>query len=129
MSIPRQTVTIDAEWLLARLEALEATIAQIRTEAAQGVFAREGARRTTSATGINIRLLDWKLKGSEPATEQSSWAWAFAYDQEGFILDAARQLVQEIERYGKVEVNGYEITLGGRDKRLLNRKKLKDGRR
>lgn len=118
-----RTVTVDAEWLLARLEALEATIAQIRQEAAQGVH------RTASPSGINLHLLEWKTKDSQPASEDAPWAWAFAYDQDGVLMDAARQLMQEIERYGKVEVSGYELTLSGRDKNLLSRKKIGSRRR
>lgn len=118
MSDRKQTVTIDAEWLINRLNALDRTIADLRKAAAEGVH------RTASPSGINIHALGWKNKYSDPAHDDNAWAWAFSRDREGQVLDAARQLLQEIERYGKVEVDGYEITLGGKDKTLLNRKKL-----
>lgn len=114
----RQRVTVDGEWLLNRLEAVERAINDIRGAIAKNVG------QPSSPAGINLNLIDWKKKGSEPARPEDPWAWAFAYDQDGPLRDETRQLVQEIERYGKVEVSGYEITLGGRDKRLLNRKKL-----
>ncbi len=122
MSDRKQTVTIDTEYLLNRLETLERIINDIRA------VARAGVGRPASPTGINIHALEWKTKGSQPARDDDAWAWAFAYDQDGVLMDAARQLVDELERYGKVEVDGYEITLSGRDKNLLSRKKLK-GRR
>jgi len=133
MSKPGEMVTINAEWLIARLEALEATIQQIRVEASQGVlkqpspFTRVEPRppSATSAHGINLNLIEWKIKGSAPATEHSPWAWAFVNDVEGNIRDETRQLVQEIERYGKVTVDGFEITRSGRDGNLLSRKKIK----
>jgi len=136
MSKPGEMVTINAEWLIARLEALEATIQQIRYEASQGVlkqpspFTRVKPRppSATAAHGININLIDWKRSnkaGGGSAGPGDGWAWAFAYSQDGKLLDEAVQLVQEIERYEKVEVDGFEITLGGRDKNLLNRKKIK----
>jgi len=121
-----RTVTVDAEWLLNRLDALDRAIADIRKKAAEGAFQ---PARPASPAGINLNLLEWKTKGSQPARDDDPWAWAFAYDQEGFLLDAARQLVQEIERYEKVEVGGYEITLSGRDKNLLSRKKIGSRRR
>lgn len=122
MSGQGRTVTIDAEWLLNRIESIERGIADIRKAAAEGVH------RAASPSGINIHALEWKTKGSQPARDDDAWAWAFAYNYEGGLLPAAEQLIQEIERYGKVEVSGFEITLSGRDKKLLSRKKLK-GRR
>ncbi|GAH84336.1 unnamed protein product, partial [marine sediment metagenome] len=117
-----RTVTVDAEWLITRLDAVDRAMADIRKAAAEGVH------RTASPSGININLLDWKNKYNDPARDDDAWAWAFSRNYEGGLLPAAEQLVQEIERYGKVEIDGYELTLGGKDKTLLNRKKLK-GRR
>ena len=119
MDKSKGTVTIDAEWLLNRIESAERAIADIRNVAAQGVKGRP------TLSGININLLEWKIRGSKPAREDDDLAWAFSCDPDGYILDEARQLVEEIERLGKVEVAGYEISLGGRDNKLLNRKKLK----
>jgi len=124
VSTKRPTVEVDGEFLLNRLESIERSCTDIRKAIAQGVF------QPASPAGININAIDWKTKSSEPAREDDPWAWAFSREQEGHVLDAARQILQEIERYGKVEVSGYEITIGGRDKNLLNRKKLgSQGRR
>jgi len=118
VSTPGQTVTVDAEWLLGRLEAIDHILVDIRRQAAGGLG------RPGSPAGLNIHAITWKKKGSEPAYETDSWAWAFAYQEDGFLKDETRQLVEEINRYGKVEVDGYVITLSGRDKTLLSRKKL-----
>lgn len=123
MNSSKTTVTIDGELFLNRIEAIERAINDIRRAAAQGIG------QPGSPAGINLHLLDWKIKDSKPASEADPWAWAFAYTRDGDLLDAARQLVQEIQRYGKVEVSGYEVTLGGRDKRLLNRNKIGSQRR
>ncbi|MBA7694441.1 hypothetical protein ES703_103051 [subsurface metagenome] len=118
MSAKRPTVEIDGEFLLNRVEAIERCCIDIRKGIAQGVF------QPASPAGINIRAIEWRTKGSEDARDDDPWAWAFGYNQDGSFVDEARQLVQEIQRTGKVEIDGYEITLGGRDKKLLNRTKL-----
>lgn len=130
MSKPRTTVTIDAEFLANRLEAVDRALADIRKAASEGVFGKTSPRaQPASPAGINLHLLEWKTKGSQPARDDDAWAWAFSCDEDGILLDAARQLVQEIERYEKVEIDGYELTLSGRDKNLLSRKKIGSRRR
>jgi len=123
LSSPKETVTLDAEFLLNRLEAVDRALADIKQAALQGYG------RPASPAGININAIIWRNKYSDEVGPEASWAWAFSRDREGHIADEARQLVQEIERYEKVEVDGYEITLGGKDMTLLNRKKMKGGRR
>lgn len=115
----RKRVTVDGELLLNRLEAAERAIANIRK------MVLDDLPQPGSPAGININLIEWKTKGNEPAREDDSWAWAFSRTHDGVIRDETRQLVGEIERYGKVEVGGYVITLGGRDKRLLSRNKVR----
>ena len=124
MANKRPTVEVDGEFFLNRVEAIERCCADLRKAVAQGVF------QPTSPAGINVRAIDWRTKENQPAGEEDPWAWAFAYHRGGPVLDETRQILQEIERTGKVEVSGYEITIGGRDKKLLNRKKLdSQGRR
>lgn len=61
---------------------------------------------------------------SARAEPNDGWAWGFGYTQDGGILPENLKLMQALDRYGKVRVGQYEISLGGRDKRLLNRKKI-----
>ena len=75
----------------------------------------------------DIWSIDWKLKGGEPAPKGTSWAWAFAYD-DGDYVPEIKPLVQFIEQYGQLEAEGYTVTLGGRDKNLLNLKKNKEAK-
>jgi hypothetical protein len=72
--------------------------------------------------------VDWKLKGGEPALRDSSWAWAFAYTQDGDYVQELKPLVQYLEQYGSLETQGYTVTLGGRDKSLLQLKKNKEAK-
>lgn len=115
----RPDVTIDAELLLNHLEAIERAVNDIRSMAAQGID------QPASPAGININVIDWRDRNSDIVGPDAKWAWAFTYNENGILQDETRQLVEEIGRYGKVEVSGYEITLSGRDGKLLNRKKLK----
>jgi len=116
-------VEVDGEFFLNRVEAIERSCADLRKAVAQGVF------QPASPAGINIRAIDWRTKNNNPASDADSWAWAHAYGRDGVLLDVTRQLVQEIERTGKVEVEVYVITLSGRDKKLLSRTIMGSGRR
>ena len=63
------------------------------------------------------------------ATDSAGWALVFAYTQNRGIHKKTALLVMALEQYGMVLVNGFEISLAGRDGNLLNRKKLDRWRR
>ena len=109
----------DGESLLKCIEAIEEQLNEIRRMSAMG------SAPAPSVQGIDLTRIDWMGKGSVPASTGDPWAWAFAYEQDGSDKDESKALVQRIEQYGKVEMDGYEMTLSGRDNRLLNRKKQK----
>lgn len=72
---------------------------------------------------IDISKIKWQNKDKQPAKPDDSWAWAFAFDRDGKVLNETRELLGELEKNdGKVVVGEYEVTLGGRDGNLLNRK-------
>ena len=110
---------LDGEKLLRSIEAIEEQLNEIRRMSAMG------SAPAPSVQGIDLTRIDWMGKGSVPASTGDPWAWAFAYEQDGSYKDESKALVQRIEQYGKVEMDGYEMTLSGRDNRLLNRKKQK----
>jgi len=112
-------IRLDGERLLMHIEIIEAELNHIRREAA---MSRAPA---PSVQGIDLTKIKWKGKGSVPASVGDPWAWAFAYDQGGGYVDESETLVKAIEQYGEVVMDGYEMTLSGRDNRLLNRKKQK----
>ena len=140
-----KTVSINSEWLLNRIQALERVIADIRAEAAKGVYKPASNREekdspfvrvagqpespAASPAGINIHDIDWRDKNSDEVGPEVSWAWAFAFNQNGTYKPESKALVQEIERYEKVEIDGYELTISGNDKNFLNRKKIKSPER
>ena len=110
---------LDGERLLKHLMGIEAHINEIRRMSAMG------SAPAPSAQGIDLTKIDWRDRDSVEVGPGEPWAWAFAYEQDGSYKDESKALVQRIEQYDKVEMDGYEMTLSGRDKRLLNRKKLK----
>lgn len=113
------TVTMDGEELLARIQQIEYILDEIRSAAADGVFV------APDTTGIDITQIEWLKKGSEPASPGDPWAWAFGYNEDGNYLPESETLVRAIEQSGKVEIDGYEMILSGRDNNLLNRKKIR----
>ena len=132
------TVTIDGEWLLARIQQIEYIIDDVRAACASGAFmvgadqtkpsskrrTQDGipvSPRTTNAL-FDISEIEWKTKGSEPARVDDSWAWAFAYDRDGIVLPETQAILTELLHKDKVQVGIYEITLSGQDKKLLSRK-------
>jgi len=112
-------IRLDGEKLLRCIEAIEAQLNEIRRMSAMT------AAPAPRVQGIDLTKIEWRGKGSEPVTAGAEWAWAFGYNQDGTYKPESKTLVQHIEQYEKVEMDGYEMTLSGRDKRLLNRKKVK----
>ena len=112
-------IRLDGESLLKRIEAIEEQLNEIRRMSAMG------SAPAPSVQGIDLTKIEWKGKGSVPASTGDPWAWAFAYNVDGDYIDKSRALVMAIEQNGKVTMDGYEMTLSGRDNRLLNRKKQK----
>lgn len=112
-------IRLDGDKLLRCITRIERELNEIRREAALGAAA------SPSVQGIDLTKIEWKGKGSEPASAGDSWAWAFGYNEDGSYKPESAALVAAIEMAGKVVADGYVMTLSGRDKRLLNRKKLK----
>jgi len=133
------TVTFDADEYLELLDELTDLEKRLRSLGSKG-FNGSGRGKTTSPANkpkendkptmvvdLDISGIEWKKSnrdGGGPAGPNDGWAWAFAYDQDGEVLQETTKLLQALEQYGAVRVGQYEITLGGRDKNLLNRKKL-----
>lgn len=112
-------IRLDSEKLLRCIKRIESELDVIRREAALGTAA------APSVQGIDLTKIDWKGKLGADASLGDEWSWTFAYEQSGGYKDESETLVKAIEAAGKVVVDGYVMTLSGRDKRLLNRKKLK----
>jgi len=112
-------IRLDGEWLLARIQNIEFELNEIRRRAAMG------SAPSPSVQGIDLTQIYWLDRDSEVVGLGAEWSWAFGYDQSGGYKKESETLVKAIEQSGKVEIDGYEMTLSGRDKRLLNRKKLK----
>lgn len=109
-------VVADPDKVLAILDAVQASLNELRQLFADG-FTTGAVPYTPS---VNIHSLNWMKKGKQPAAPGDKWAWAFAYDVDGNPVDAG--LIDALKRYGKVRVGGYEVSLGGRDGKLLNRR-------
>lgn len=112
-------IRLDGEKLLKHIETIEREINEIRREAAMG------SAPSPSVQGVDLTQIDWRDKYNEKASAGDPWAWAFGYDQDGDYKPESKALVQCIEQYGKATMNGFEMTLSGRDGKLLNRKKQK----
>jgi len=112
-------VRLDGEKLLRCIEAIEAQLNEIRRMGAMG------AAPASRVQGMDLTKIIWWDKDMNEVGPGAKWSWAFGYDQDGSYKDESKALVQAIEQTGKVEIDGFEMTLSGRDKRLLNRKKLK----
>ena len=110
---------LDGESLLKQIEIIEAHLNEIRRMSAMG------SAPAPSVQGIDLTEIIWWDKDMNEVSTGAKWSWAFAYNQDGSYKDESKALVQRIEQYGRVEMDGYEMTLSGRDKRLLNRKKQK----
>ena len=140
----RGTITIDADMyleLLDRLQALEDELRKLghtgfnisgKTTSPSPVRWEKKDESEAMQLDIDISGIDWKRAnkaGGGAAGPSDGWAWAFAYTPDGGIRQETSQLVAALELYGKVLVDGFEISLAGRDGNLLNRKRGGGGKK
>ena len=137
------TITIDADRYLELLDRLQTLEDNLRKLGHKGFNAsprpstspaprqpRNDPKDESPAMSLDLDIsgIEWKRSkkaGGGVAGPGDGWAWAFAYTQDGGIRREAAQIVAALEQYGKVLVDGFVISLAGRDGKLLNRKKLK----
>jgi len=91
----------------------------------QEVVKTLGIEPRTIEPDFDLNGIDWRTRDGEPVSPEDEGAWAFAYTREGELKSEARELVEAIQRYGPVKIGGFEVKLGGRDSKLLNRRKVK----
>jgi len=98
----------------------------LTTEPPSPARQRKVEKASTSAmpVSVNVSGINWLTKDKEPASPNAAWSWAYGYDIEGAIRPETEALIQEILKYGKVTVGGFEYSLSGRDMNLLGRKKV-----
>lgn len=144
MTDNRGTITLDADEYLRLLDELIDLETRLRSVGLAGFNSEKPTQRPKPSMrgpsdeseamrlDIDISGIQWRLSnrdGGGPAGPDAGWCWAFSTTRDGGILREVMQLIQAIEQYGRVRIGQYEITLSGRDKRLLNRKKLTHGSR
>lgn len=133
------TVTFDAKEYLQLLDDMAKLEKKLRnlgkdgynfrgsTPGLAGPASREKKEEQAMQLDLDISGIDWKLpnnQGGGPAGPGAGWSWAFAYTKDGGIRRETLQLVQALEQYGTVRIGQYEISLGGREGKLLNRKRI-----
>lgn len=135
------TINIDADRYLELLDKLQGLEAELRKLGHTGFNAsgtttppprqsRKDSKDESLAMSLDLDIsgIEWKRsnkQGGGAAEPNDGWAWAFAYTQDGGIRREAAQLVAALEQYGKIIIDGFEITLAGRNGNLLNRKKVR----
>lgn len=129
-------IVVDADELLKLVDKARGSFDELSSFLARGLTTKTQAlarqRKAEKASkgqpfelrGFDIGAVDWKKKDRSPAGPNEVWAWGFATDREGFILNEVEDLFNACKQYGEVRVGSYLIKIGGRDKNLLNRKKL-----
>jgi len=128
-------VTLQAKDVIKLAENMEALARRLRDMGVTGLQ-RESSPGPSSPPSddsseamplsIDINGIEWKKsnkQGGGTAGQYDEWAWAFAYTQNGDIRRETAQLVAALKQYGKALVDGFEISLAGRNGKLLNRKK------
>jgi len=138
MSEKGGTVTVDAEEYLKLLDELTDMEKRLRALGSQGFRGAPGDRRDprpasnpnekaepAMVVDLDISGIHWKTKDSQPAGLDVPWCWAFSETKDGGVIRETMQLLQALDQYGKVRIGEYEISLGGRDGNLLNRRRLK----
>lgn len=76
---------------------------------------------------FDLEAIKWLDKQRTPAPLDAPWSWTYVYDIDGEIHPEVEPLYNEICMCGEVHTQGFIITLGGNDKRLLSKRIAKEG--
>ena len=127
-------IELDADDYLDLLDELSDIESKLRALGSKGFklsTPRESPRDSTESKPIKLDLyiddIQWTLpksQGGGPAGKSAHWSWAFGYDQSGAVRRETEEIVAAVLRYGKVQVGSFIVELGGRDNRLLNRRRV-----
>lgn len=127
-------IVVNADELLKLVDKVRGSLDELSNFLARGLTTekptparqRKAEKASTSAMPVSVKVsgINWLTKDKKPASPDAAWSWAYGYDREGFIRPETEALIQEIEKYGKVTVGGFEFSLSGRDMNLLSRKKV-----
>ena len=60
---------------------------------------------------IDVSGIQFKQKNNAIAGPNASWGWTWAYTQDGEYHPESRELVQAIEQYGAVEIDGKQYLI------------------
>ncbi len=74
---------------------------------------------------IDVSQIQLYQKDRELADANSLWGWTFSRDRAGEYHLDSKELVQAIEQYGPIEVDGRIWSLGGRGDSLLQMREKK----
>jgi len=129
-------ITIDAERFLELLDKLKVLEEELRKLGHGGFSSSKSNQRPKPSQEekeampleLDITGIEWKQSrkaGGGVAGPSDGWAWAFVYTQDGGIRREVSELLSALQQYGAVIVDGFKITLSGRDDTLLNRTKVR----
>lgn len=76
------------------------------------------------SVSVDLSKITWKQKGGQVVSHTANWGWAFAFGRDGeTVLPETREVVELLNRYGEIEVDGHIVKFGGDRGNLLNKNK------
>jgi hypothetical protein len=116
-------VIIDPEIAIAKLDKLDKDIKELRDLFRTGFTTKTPPTESTAFDIGGIRWMLAKKDGGGEANLDDAFAWSFAANQTGQVPPEKKPLVEYLKQHGKVQQNGYELSIS-QDGKFLNRKRL-----
>jgi len=132
------TVVVDADELLKWLDKVRGAVEGLSFFLSTGMTTRppsperqrelekDSKGQPAMVVDLDISGIEWQTRYKQPAGPDAPWCWAFGYNNDGTVRRETNQLVQGVLQYGVVKIGQYEVSLGGRDGNLLNRRRIKN---
>ncbi len=114
------TLMIDPESAIKKLDQLSKDVQELRELFAAGAFKPKPDEEDHA---FDLAAIQWKRAkkdGGGDANLDDNFAWAFAQNMNGIVPPEKKQLVDYLKQYGKIQQNGYELSLS-KDGKFLNR--------
>jgi hypothetical protein len=118
-------VVIDPEVAIARLDKLDKDLKELRELFTNGFTSKPipVENHAFDLTAVKWMFKDKASGQNRPANLDDGYAWAFAATQNGVVPPERAPLVDFLKQHGKVQQNGYELTIS-KDGKFLGRTRL-----
>lgn len=83
----------------------------------------EPERGEPMSVSVDLSKITWMQRDRKVVSASAQWGWAFGFDRDGAVLPETKEVVELLERYGEIEVDGHIVKFSGDKGNLISKSK------